>query len=155
LVLGAFFHDVGLCELPLELQGTPLERMKAADLKRYRQHPQRGYEILRAVASLDEEVALVALQHHEHPNGGGYPAGLTRSDILPAARVVRLIDCYVEKWQQFTHEQRMQLNAASFALEWVVSRDVMGFESHDVQALRIVVSSMDLARGRRKLASLP
>jgi HD-GYP domain-containing protein (c-di-GMP phosphodiesterase class II) len=34
------------------------------------------------------------LAHHERPDGTGYPAGLTRSEIPPEARILAVADAY-------------------------------------------------------------
>lgn len=51
-------------------------------------HPRKGYEILSKVPRGDRLAKLV-LQHHESPDGTGFPLGLDSRGMLPGAAVIR------------------------------------------------------------------
>lgn len=82
----------------LDLQGrlaaqgvapTPLQ------LEQLRAHPTQGAALLQA-AGVDDAAWLDAVaQHHEKPDGSGYPGGLTETGEL--ARVLRHIDVFMAK----------------------------------------------------------
>lgn len=55
------------------------------------QHPARSKEWIDSQAG-DPKVALIAFQHHESPNGKGYPT--KTKDILPEASVLKICDVY-------------------------------------------------------------
>jgi HD-GYP domain-containing protein (c-di-GMP phosphodiesterase class II) len=54
-------------------------------------HTRIGYEILKNV-EFPWPVTEVVLQHHEHLDGSGYPAGLRGDDILLEARILCVAD---------------------------------------------------------------
>ncbi|MGB8275336.1 MAG: HD domain-containing phosphohydrolase [Alphaproteobacteria bacterium] len=87
-------HDVGKFALAIEiLQKTaPLSGEEMALIKT---HTVRGYELL---SGTDEPfldlAAMLAIQHHEHFDGTGYPYGLKGEEISPPSRLVNICDIY-------------------------------------------------------------
>ncbi len=82
----------------LDLQALLAEQDTPATTKqreRIRAHPEASVTLLRA-AGVDDPAWLTAvLQHHERPDGGGYPAGLTVVD--ESAQVLRAADVYMAR----------------------------------------------------------
>ncbi len=68
--------------------------MSANELKIYRMHPLLGAEMLEKIPSIPMEVRKTIAQHHEGPNGKGYPAALSAKDILPHAKIVAIADVF-------------------------------------------------------------
>jgi HD-GYP domain-containing protein (c-di-GMP phosphodiesterase class II) len=79
LTLGALLHDVGYIFLPEDVLAEPgpasPERKKIL-----RRHAALGYHFLRDALGVSILSAHVAYQHHERPDGSGYPRGL-RGDL--------------------------------------------------------------------------
>ena len=90
--LGALLHDVGKLCLPARLLAKP-GRLTAAELRLVRRHPDWGADMVACIPGL-AAVALIVRLHHERPDGLGYPYGLTRDEIPPAARIVSACDAY-------------------------------------------------------------
>ena len=93
LATGALLHDVGMLKVDreiLEKQG----RLSEDELTRVRTHPVMGYQIISKDMKYPEEIALIALQHHEHWDGRGYPRSLKSDDITLFARIVTVADAY-------------------------------------------------------------
>jgi HD-GYP domain-containing protein (c-di-GMP phosphodiesterase class II) len=93
LATGALMHDVGMLKVEkgiLEKQG----KLSGEELTQIRTHPVMGYQIISKDMKYPEEIALVALQHHEHWDGRGYPRSLKGEDITLFARVVTVADAY-------------------------------------------------------------
>ncbi len=91
--LAALLHDLGKLSLPFWLvsQGEPED---PAERARFRAHVRLGKQIL-APLDLPWPIADIVGQHHERPDGQGYPKGLTQPNILVEARIIRVAD-YVE-----------------------------------------------------------
>lgn len=91
LSYGFFLHDIGKSRVPKDILGKkgPLDEDEWALMKK---HPEWGYEILMETGALTEEAAYISLQHHERPNGSGYPLGMT--DIHPCARICAMADVF-------------------------------------------------------------
>ncbi len=91
VVEAALLHDVGQARSP-QLQASP---SSPAAEREERQHPVDGAALLRQMGS-PLEVVLAALHHHESYDGSGYPDGLAGSAIPLLARVLRVVDSYLD-----------------------------------------------------------
>ncbi len=93
LGLGAILHDVGMLKIPayiVEKEG----KLSAEEYNIIKTHTIHGYKIIRDEAKLLNEIALVALEHHEKFDGSGYPRRLKGNDISEMARIVAIVDTY-------------------------------------------------------------
>lgn len=92
LALGALFHDLGVLQLPPEIQEMDTSLMNAEQKAIYETHPLLGADALKNIPGMNIGVVQIVLQHHEHVNGSGYPAKLTGNKIYPMAKIVSLAD---------------------------------------------------------------
>lgn len=90
IFLGALIHDIGKIAVPSEILSRP-GKLLEEDINYLKIHCRKGYEILHPV-SFPWPVAEIALQHHEHLDGSGYPQGLKGESILLEARIVCVAD---------------------------------------------------------------
>ncbi|GAB6064555.1 HD-GYP domain-containing protein [Deferrisoma palaeochoriense] len=88
----AMLHDIGKIALRHEVLQKP-GRLGPVELDLVRQHPLTGAKILEPLSWL-REVAEVVLQHHERPDGTGYPMGIGGSDLRLEARILAVADAY-------------------------------------------------------------
>lgn len=93
MALGAVLHDLGMMPWAQEFfhQTAPLSDQDWEEIKA---HPQRGAEILQSLEQIPPEILSMIRQHHESPDGSGYPLGLPGPDIHPWARTLRILDSY-------------------------------------------------------------
>jgi len=87
-------HDIGKIGIPdhILLKKGPLTD---AEKKVMRDHTRIGYQILSGSEHPRiREAAAIALNHHEHWDGTGYPAGLQGTAIPAEARIVAICDLY-------------------------------------------------------------
>ena len=63
ITLGALYHDIGKIYLPENVQTN--EGLSSEELKVYKSHPEVGYRILKEKLNIPENVAKIALNHHE------------------------------------------------------------------------------------------
>jgi putative nucleotidyltransferase with HDIG domain len=84
-------HDIGKFALPDRILHADI--LSDEDWALVRRHPQDGATL---VGRLDGygPVADAILYHHEHIDGGGYPAGLIGSEIPFASRIVAVCSVY-------------------------------------------------------------
>ncbi|HXH31761.1 MAG TPA: HD domain-containing phosphohydrolase [Bacteriovoracaceae bacterium] len=92
--LASLLLDIGLLKLPVALRDKKPEKMTAAELVLYNQHPANGYEMLQKYSSVNEQVRQIVYQHHETVNGTGFPNQLTSIKIYPLAKIVSFADMY-------------------------------------------------------------
>jgi HD-GYP domain-containing protein (c-di-GMP phosphodiesterase class II) len=94
LRFAATFHDVGKIGIPdrILLKPALLDEDESMEMK---QHPELGARIVLATeVEGSEEFARVIRHHHEHFDGGGYPAGLAGEEIPVCSRIVGIADSY-------------------------------------------------------------
>jgi putative nucleotidyltransferase with HDIG domain len=90
LTLAGLMHDIGKLSVLEDLKNRRTEIVQAKIMK---QHPLKGYEILKDT-KVDERVKLAVLQHHERRNGSGYPKGLRNNEISEFAQIIAIADMY-------------------------------------------------------------
>lgn len=85
-------HDVGMMFLP-ESVWLKVGKLSDEEKRQLRDHPRLGAELLSRMSGWEEAAKMVA-QHHEMPDGGGYPLGLKIDDICPGAQVLAIVDAF-------------------------------------------------------------
>ena len=88
--IAATVHDVGKIQVPAEILGKP-SRLTEAEHSLVKAHAQAGADLLRSI-DLPWPIAEIVLQHHEAPDGTGYPRGLKSGAILLEARIIAVAD---------------------------------------------------------------
>jgi len=83
-------HDIGKLSVPAEILVKP-GRLTEIEYSLIKEHPQRGYEMLKDVES-SWPLAQIVHQHHERMDGSGYPQGLKGDEILMEARIMAVAD---------------------------------------------------------------
>lgn len=93
LGIAGIFHDVGKARIPEEILRKP-ERLNDTEFNIIKRHAVEGYRVMRDSSSLQQDVLLAIMQHHERHDGCGYPRGLSGQAINPLARIISLVDVY-------------------------------------------------------------
>lgn len=91
--IGALLHDLGLLTLPQAIIGKSSELTDAERLD-VRQHVAAGLGLLAEVTEVPGTVVDVVRDHHERPDGAGYPRGLAGGQIGLPARMVGVASVY-------------------------------------------------------------
>ena len=93
LALAGLLHDIGVAELPPEIQAIEPEKMASFQHAIYQKHPALSIEAIQKKKIVISEVVQKAiLQHHEFYNGSGYPQGLYGNRITAEAQILGLAD---------------------------------------------------------------
>jgi putative two-component system response regulator len=87
-------HDIGKLGVPAEIL-RKAEKLSVPDWERVKRHPQLGAEIIGEHEDpLLKLARVLALTHHEHYDGTGYPKGL-KGDAIPwGGRVMAIVDTF-------------------------------------------------------------
>ncbi len=122
-----YVHDVGMMLLP-ESVWLKSGRLSEDDKKALHAHPGYAAGLLSRMPGWEEAATMVA-QHHEMPDGGGYPAGLSGQDIVAGARILAIVDAFeavMQKHSDRGHSRSLlraiaEINACDnqFAPEWI------------------------------------
>ena len=84
-------HDVGKLYTPRKVLNNP-ERLTDWEFAVIKEHAARGAEMVSVVG--DPEITAMVRHHHERIDGGGYPDGLTGSQIPLGARIIAVADTF-------------------------------------------------------------
>jgi HD-GYP domain-containing protein (c-di-GMP phosphodiesterase class II) len=87
ICLAAFLHDISLHhEVMARIRSMDEVRSVGLDVeqvKELRLHPIRAGEYARQFSEIPTEVEQIVIQHHERPDGSGFPRGLNATQISP------------------------------------------------------------------------
>jgi HD-GYP domain-containing protein (c-di-GMP phosphodiesterase class II) len=93
LCMGALIHDVGKTLIPKEIL-TKNAQFTPEEIALLNQHTRLGYKYLSEAYNLNSVSKLIVLQHHERPDGKGYPDGLLNDKIADLSKIVSIADAY-------------------------------------------------------------
>ncbi|RPJ63683.1 MAG: HD domain-containing protein, partial [Dehalococcoidia bacterium] len=88
--MAAVIHDIGKMYVPSEILSKP-GKLSAMEFNLIKTHAQAGYDIVKGI-DLPCSVAKAILQHHERPDGSGYPNQLMDDDIIMEAKILAVAD---------------------------------------------------------------
>ncbi|HKI64120.1 MAG TPA: PAS domain S-box protein [Burkholderiales bacterium] len=83
-------HDIGKISVPAEILAKP-GRLSEIEFELIKEHPRRGYDILKNV-DFPWPLAQTVHQHHERLDGSGYPQGLKGEQVILEARILAVAD---------------------------------------------------------------
>lgn len=92
ITLGGFLHDLGKVGVPDAILNKP-DKLTDEEYAVIKTHPDIGRRLL-ASHPLAQLVQAAITQHHETPDGRGYPAGLIGDAIPLDARIVGVCDAF-------------------------------------------------------------
>jgi HD-GYP domain-containing protein (c-di-GMP phosphodiesterase class II) len=93
LTLAATFHDVGKIYISNEILNKP-GKFTDSEFEHMKKHTTLGYEIIKNNPNLSDQIALVAVQHHEREDGSGYPYGIKGEDMDFFSKIVAVADIF-------------------------------------------------------------
>lgn len=93
IAVGALLHDVGKRNVPPAILNKPgkLTRREQTIVKK---HPRDGFEELARRSDLEWGQLMMVYQHHERPDGEGYPVGIEEEEIHPWAALCSVVDVF-------------------------------------------------------------
>jgi CheY-like chemotaxis protein len=118
LCLASMLHDLTLPNHELarcstigdSLIGNDGSPFTAEELESFSEHPAKAAELTRLFPEFPSEVDAIVLQHHELPDGGGFPRGLQESQIAPLSCLFILAHEMVKE----TIEKRKRFSVVEF-----------------------------------------
>jgi HD-GYP domain-containing protein (c-di-GMP phosphodiesterase class II) len=123
-----YMHDFGMMLLP-ENVWLKVGHMSAEGKLALRAHPGYAANLLRRIPGWGAAAEMVA-QHHEMPNGSGYPSNLRNDQICPGAKIIAIVDAFEAVMLKHSHRGKnrsvlraiAEINACDnqFASEWTL-----------------------------------
>lgn len=127
LEAAVYMHDVGMMFLP-ESVWLKVGKLMPAEKLMLHDHPGIGAGILERMPNWQEAAEMVS-QHHEMPDGAGYPAALRSHEICTGAKILAIVDAFESVMLKHIHRGRnrsvlraiAEVNACDkqFAPEWI------------------------------------
>jgi len=133
LKAAVYMHDLGMLFLPESLW-LKVGKLSAEERLLMHNHPGFGSGLLQRMEGW-QEASEIVLQHHEMPDGGGYPLGVKGDQIVPGAKILAIIDTFEAvmcKHSQYGGNRSLvraiaEINACDnqFAPEWIASFNIV------------------------------
>lgn len=127
LEAAVYLHDIGMMLLP-ESVWLKVGKMTPEDKQALRNHPGFAAGLLERMAGWEAATEMVA-QHHEMPDGQGYPNQLANGEICPGAKILAIVDAFEAVMLKHIHRGKnrsvlraiAEINACDnqFAPEWI------------------------------------
>jgi len=133
LQAGAFLHDLGKIAVPDAVLQKP-GRLTTEEFAVIRAHPAVGRDLLRQ-HPLGHSVIASVYEHHERPDGRGYPRGLDGDDINPLARIVSVADAFDAMTSTRPYRDGMPIHRA---LSIVADNRGTQFDAYAADALAVL-----------------
>ncbi|MFO7655083.1 MAG: HD domain-containing protein [Candidatus Krumholzibacteriia bacterium] len=110
--LASPMHDIGKIGIPDAILNKP-GRLTPAEFEVMKDHTVIGHRILAGSRRpVLQAAAVIALQHHEHWDGSGYPHGLAGEAIDIRGRIVALTDVFDAVFSKRVYRDAMPLDEA-------------------------------------------
>ncbi|MEE9583052.1 MAG: diguanylate cyclase, partial [Dehalococcoidales bacterium] len=103
-------HDIGKVGVPDSILNKKAP-LADDEWKPIKAHPELGVEILRHLIDLVNCLPAI-MHHHEHYDGGGYPAGLKGDKIPLEARILAVADAYDAMTSPRPYREQLPSSAA-------------------------------------------
>jgi HD-GYP domain-containing protein (c-di-GMP phosphodiesterase class II) len=127
LEAAVYLHDVGMMLLP-EAIWLKIGKMTNDDKLALRNHPGYAAGLLQRMPGW-ESAAEMVVQHHEMPDGGGYPKEIKAAEICAGAKILAIVDAFEAVMLKHIHRGKnrsvlraiAEINACDnqFAPEWI------------------------------------
>lgn len=115
LVLASLLHDIhfqnpDLAKLGKKSEIEPMkESLSEEDYKLIMGHPIKCANLLKMMSEVPGDVDIIVLQHHEYPDGSGFPKGLQAHQISPLSALLivshEIVDMMIKQRLDFTLSQ--------------------------------------------------
>lgn len=93
LCIGALIHDIGKSLIPKRLMEKETQ-FTESEIEILNHHPRLGYKYLSSTYNINSLSKLIVLQHHERPDGLGFPDRLNDENIIDLSEIVSIADAY-------------------------------------------------------------
>lgn len=134
---GAFFHDIGLKEVPSDLRFKERLEMNQDEIKAWEAHVGIGVHLLNSLNFISPDVLRIVQEHHEIPNGTGFPNHLRFDRMFPMSKVVSFANMLAN--DIFDHPAK---DGKAFSVENLVQK---------IDYVYLVMFGSELARAARRI----
>ena len=111
--LGGLLYDIGMINVPKQILNK-FGKYNEEEFRTMQKHTVYGYRIMKHILRLENDVATIALTHHEYYNGKGYPRALSGDQIHIYSKIVAIAQAIDGMLKNHTayFKDKMSLSAA-------------------------------------------
>ena len=106
VLLAGLVHDVGKLRIPLSILDKE-GKLTKQEMSMIKKHCIYGQKILKE-AGIEDDISIVALNHHERFNGSGYPMGLKGGNITRYGSIIAIVDTFEAMTANRAYRRAMQ-----------------------------------------------
>jgi HD-GYP domain-containing protein (c-di-GMP phosphodiesterase class II) len=132
LAVAGLLHDVGKRFVSARILNK-CGPLAPAEREAIESHTIKGYQELLRVGGATTAQLMVAYQHHERPNGSGYPVGVSKEEIHPLARLCSVADVFDALTCQRPYRAPLKAQAA---LDFMQRQSGLQFDAEMLQCWR-------------------
>ena len=115
LAVACYVHDFGMAFMPLHLLNKT-EPLTDIEFNLMRSHVYKSSRLLEHLEQWDHARKIV-MQHHERPDGSGYPLGLKENDICDGAKLLAILDTYDAMTHSRAHNKATEISKKQAVIE--------------------------------------
>lgn len=93
IIVAGLLHDIGKTKIDDKILNKP-GRLTKEEFDEMKKHPRYGYDIVKKVSQISEDIKTGILFHHERMDGSGYPSRLKNDEINLYSRIIAIADTY-------------------------------------------------------------
>jgi HD-GYP domain-containing protein (c-di-GMP phosphodiesterase class II) len=127
---GALLHDVGMVRVPNYITEKNA-KLSPDEYNRIKTHTIHGYRIITKELQLTNEIASIALQHHEAYDGNGYPRKSRSGAISEMAKIVSICDAFAAMTRKRSYRDE---HLSYHAMKTILSESNRKFDPRIVKA---------------------
>jgi len=117
LAVASLFHDLKISDPDLafinDLSDPQIKKLTPEQIKEIKNHPFNIVELIKNNPSIATEVDTIILQHHEKPDGTGFPKKLSGKQIHPLACTFIIVHYFVDKIYEHNFDASQLVNILS------------------------------------------
>lgn len=114
IALAGLLHDIGLADVPMEVQEKASKERTEAEQRAYQQHPLLALDIIKKrQIELSTRVLKIIEEHHERWDASGYPKELRGENIMIESQLLAIADELEYLTQIKSGKLRVSIRAAA------------------------------------------
>ncbi len=135
--LGAMIYDLGMYQIKDPIR-TKVGKYTEEEYEHMKTHTVLGAKIVKTKLHLSDKIAMIALTHHEHYDGRGYPRALAGNGIPLYSRMVTITNAYASMTNNFKYHED-NIKTPYDAMREIIKSASMRFDPHLMKAFAALV----------------
>lgn len=86
-------HDIGKTKIPIEILNKN-GKLDSYEFEEIKNHSVYGYNIVKELDIISDNVKEAILMHHERTDGSGYPMGKNENELSLYSKIIAIVDSY-------------------------------------------------------------